>query len=201
MSLANLKTTELFDVIRPIETGGKGRVGRPSGYKPAYAELARRMVRAGATRETLWTTFGIGHETFSQWCQRYPEFKAAIKEERWVADEQVAAALFKKATGYTRKVVKAMQHNGVPVLAEYEEQVAPDTAAAFIWLKNRQPEIWKDRHEVQMEGQVQVSLSWMGGRSVTLDAETVEINSNGQTAPHPQALELEDSTTMRVSDK
>ena len=32
-----------------------------------------------------------------------------------------------------------------------EKQVAPDTAAAIFWLKNRQPDIWRDKKEMVVE--------------------------------------------------
>ena len=34
----------------------------------------------------------------------------------------------------------------------YEEHFPPDTAAAFIWLKNRQPHRWRDKKEVHETG-------------------------------------------------
>ena len=34
-------------------------------------------------------------------------------------------------------------------IVEVERSVPPDTAAAFIWLKNRRRGQWRDRHEIE----------------------------------------------------
>jgi len=158
------------DQVRPLT-----RAGRVSDYGPGHVKMARALVRMGYTSEKLADAFGINSRTLCEWQNRYPELKRVIETERSVADAQVAAALFKKATGFTRNAKKAMQHNGEVVVAEYEEEVPPDTAAAFIWLKNRQPALWRDRHEVTgADGRpIEVNLSWLNGRQVT-DVEDVE---------------------------
>ena len=37
-------------------------------------------------------------------------------------------------------------------IVPYTEHFPPDTAAAFIWLKNRQPDRWRDKKEVHETG-------------------------------------------------
>lgn len=202
MELTKVTTDELFETIRPLEKRKGKAMGRPPGYRPEYAELARRLVRAGATRDALARAFEVAPQTISVWMGTHPDFYAAINSERWAADEKVAAALYKKATGYTRKVTKAMQHNGRPVLAEYTEEVPPDTAAAFIWLKNRQPELWRDRHEITgADGKpLQVELAWVAGRRV-VDAEIIEPNEPGAVTSQLRDLEPEDVQPARLSSK
>jgi hypothetical protein len=38
-----------------------------------------------------------------------------------------------------------------PVYAPYVEHVAPDTTAAIFWLKNRRPDLWRDKQDHQHE--------------------------------------------------
>ena len=33
-----------------------------------------------------------------------------------------------------------------------EEELAPDVTACIFWLKNRDPEHWKDKHDVDLSG-------------------------------------------------
>jgi hypothetical protein len=42
-----------------------------------------------------------------------------------------------------------------------KKHVPPDVAAAFIWLKNRRPAEWKDRHEVTGKdgGAIEMNIS------------------------------------------
>jgi hypothetical protein len=62
----------------------------------------------------------------------------------------VAEALYKKATGYEQETVKIFQFQGESVIVPYTEKIQPDTAAAFIWLKNRQGKQWRDKQELEV---------------------------------------------------
>ena len=175
---------------RPLSAGG-----RVSEYGPEHVELARAYVRMGISGADLARAFGIAEGTLIEWKNRYPEFRKVVETEKFSADSQVAAALFKKATGFVKTSKKAMQHEGQPVIAEYEEEVPPDTAAAFIWLKNRQPHLWRDRHEVTgADGQpLQVELSWLKSREV-IDAEDID-DKNAPHLPEPSDKKPYESNT------
>ena len=198
-NLEHLPTTALIERVKSAPTRERS-VGAPTRYRPEVAELTRRYVRMGASAKMIAAHLGVSMAAFMEWTKVYPEINSALNSERLAADEQVASALFNKAVGFKRKAVKAMQHNGQVVLAEYEEQVAPDTAAAFIWLKNRQPELWKDRHEVTgADGKpIEVSLSWVNGRRV-VDAEDISPREPVQTASNLEDPLLEDLMTARDS--
>ncbi len=53
--------------------------------------------------------------------------------------------------------VKAIPTRERIVFLEVDKQVAPDTGAAAFWLKNRKPETWRDKHEVEHSGGVDIS--------------------------------------------
>ena len=67
-----------------------------------------------------------------------------------VADERVGRALYHRAIGYSHPAVKivtvALGNNAGSkvVREEYTEHYPPDTAAICFWLKNRQPDRWRD---------------------------------------------------------
>jgi transcriptional regulator with XRE-family HTH domain len=169
-------------------------------FKREHVELARRLTQMGSGISQIAEAFGVTETTVYEWMQRHPEFANAITATRHIADEKVAAALYSKAVGFKREAVKAMQHNGNVVLAKYEEQLPPDTAAAFIWLKNRQPELWKDRHEITgADGKpIEVALSWVNGRQV-VDAQDIEPNSPGLLASNHEDVKPEDPMLAGVS--
>lgn len=56
-------------------------------------------------------------------------------------------SLFRKATGYTHASEKVFQFQGEIVRADTVEHYAPDTTAMIFWLKNRQPDRWRDKRE------------------------------------------------------
>jgi hypothetical protein len=121
--------------------------GRPTKYKPEYADLAFKFCLMGATNEKLAEFFDVAVSTVSLWMVEHEEFSDAIKRGRVQADGEIAHALYHRAKGYSHKAVKifADVKSGEEKIIEYVEHYPPDTAAAFIWLKNRAG--WKDKQE------------------------------------------------------
>ena len=126
----------------------KRPVGRPSKYKPEYAELAYNYCLLGATDAKLAEFFEVDESTINNWKIDFPEFFESIKKGKEVADAQVAQSLFKKATGYEHGAVKIFNDQGEPLVVPHTERYAPDTTAAIFWLKNRQPALWRDKQEI-----------------------------------------------------
>lgn len=52
--------------------------------------------------------------------------------------------------GYSHKSVKIFMPAGkdAPVYADFIEHFPPDTTAMIFWLKNRQPDKWRDKRDV-----------------------------------------------------
>jgi hypothetical protein len=122
------------------ESPGKG--GRPSLYKPEYAEQAKKLCRLGATDKELADFFGVTEQTVNNWKTAYSEFFESLKAGKQLADAEVADKLFQRATGYSHPAVKMFMFQGVVIREEYTEHYAPDTTAAIFWLKNRRRDLW-----------------------------------------------------------
>jgi hypothetical protein len=126
----------------------KRRRGRPSKFDKAFIDQARKFCLLGATNVDLGRMFEVDTKTIDRWLAEKPEFRRAVKAGREEADAHVADRLFARATGYSHPAVKIMAVDKVVERHEYTEHYPPDTAAAFIWLKNRQPQRWRDKVEV-----------------------------------------------------
>ena len=135
--------------------------GRPSDYRAEFARQAYHHCLLGATDEQLGDLFEVSKQTINTWKQKHPKFLASIKEGKVHADQQVAASLFKRATGFSHKAVKIFSSEGTSFEHEYEEYYPPDTGAAAFWLKNRQPKNWRDKPEISVvvNNDLQVDLS------------------------------------------
>jgi hypothetical protein len=118
--------------------------GRPTTYKPEYAEIARQACMLGATNDTLAERFGVCRRTIDNWIATMPEFSVAVHQGREVADGSVVSALFARATGMEQKMVKVFCHRGQPVTANYTVQLPPDVRACIFWLRNRRPGQWRE---------------------------------------------------------
>ena len=116
-------------------------------YDPKFAEQGRKLCLLGATQADLAEFFGISVERLRSWELKHPEFREALELGRAQADAEVADRLFRRAIGYKRKLQKAFQHQGQPVVVDIEEEMPPDTIAGIFWLKNRRRENWRDRHD------------------------------------------------------
>lgn len=132
--------------------------GRPTDYNEKYhVPWAQSLAREGKTIEEIADAMGITQRTVYRWKDRYPEFCHAINEGKESTDALVENALLKRALGGTikekRKVVMKDEKDGTErkhsEIIEVEREVLPDTAAAIFWLKNRQPDKWRDKREYE----------------------------------------------------
>ena len=95
--------------------------GRPTVYKPEYAEMARNACVMGATNATLAERFAVSRTTIDNWIDTIPDFSDAVKRGREIADEAIVSALYARAKGMERKLTKAFCHDGEPVTVDYTE--------------------------------------------------------------------------------
>lgn len=128
-------------------------VGRPTSYKPEYAEQAYKLCLLGSTDKEMADFFQVAESTLNLWKQEHKEFSESITRGKLIADAQVAESLFKRATGYTAKKVVTANYEGViSDTKEVNDYVGPDTQAASLWLRNRQPSRWRDKTDHELTG-------------------------------------------------
>lgn len=134
----------------PKKTTAKRAVG--SKYKPEFCEQVTKLCRLGAIDTELADFFGINKWTLNDWKKRHPDFFAAMKKGKAESDALVGQRLFERAVGYSHPEEKIFCNDGVIVRAETVKQYAPDTTACIFWLKNRRPDLWRDRQEHEHSG-------------------------------------------------
>lgn len=113
--------------------------------------------RNGADNEIISKKLGCGKTTLSKLIKNYPQFKKIIKESKEDADLAVESALYKRALGFdfeetTTKVILSKDGTSgtTTEVSKTKKHIAPDTTAGIYWLKNRRPEAWRDKHEVEL---------------------------------------------------
>ena len=126
----------------------------------------RGWARDGLTMEQIAKKIGISRSTLNEWIKKYTDISDAIKKGKEIADREIEESLFNKAKGFKVKVQKAFKlkkitydektgkktkEEEVVEHAEEEVYIPPDTVAMIFWLKNRKPDVWKDRPEAVME--------------------------------------------------
>lgn len=132
-------------------------MGRPTKYSQQMVQTVYWMARAGLTDEEMAKELGVVPATFYNWRQSHPDFAAAATAGKEAPDDLVEQSLFKRATGYEyteEKVV--LKDKAVHRVERTKRVVAPDTTACIFWLKNRRPNDWHDRQEVELGGNVTI---------------------------------------------
>lgn len=125
--------------------------------------------RDGLTDEQIAHNIGIARQTIYEWKNSYPDIDDALKRGKAVIDLQVENALLKRALGYQyEEVIREPGENVVvdpatgqkkKVLVETKritKEVHGDTTAQIFWLKNRKPDVWRDRHQMQHSGTLDI---------------------------------------------
>ncbi len=98
--------------------------GRPIKYDKKYNEKVTKLCLLGATEDELADFFDISKATVTIWKKKYPEFLAAIKEGKVVADMAVTNSLYKEAT-----------KSGGNIMAK------------IYWLNNRRRQDWSNNQD------------------------------------------------------
>ena len=130
------------------------KVGRPSSWRPEYADLAYKFCLLGANDERLAEMFGVCIATIHNWKLEVPEFLDAVTRGKEVADAEIAHALYHRAMGYSHPEDDIKAVNGSIVITPTIKHYPPDTGAATLWLKNRQPKVWRDKVETEVTANV-----------------------------------------------
>lgn len=103
---------------------------------PKTADSIYKLGLMGKTNAEIAEFLGIAQRTLYNHLLKKPDVMQSLKIARARADADVVASLYKRATGFTN------------ARGDY---FPPDTTAAIFWLKNRQPEAWRDVHKQEQE--------------------------------------------------
>lgn len=117
--------------------------------------------RDGLSDKQIAHNIGITQTTLYEWQKRFPELSEALKKGKEVVDREVENALLKRALGYeydevTQEPVtdKDTGITEMRVTKRVTKQIVPDVTAQIFWLKNRKPEEFRDKRDVELSGSV-----------------------------------------------
>ena len=121
--------------------------GRRSAFKPAYIEQGRKLCQLGATDAQIANFFGVNKRTVNRWKKRHPEFCQALKSGKAAADARLADNLVQLATANSHKAIKTSgtAEAGEDHVGEDVERLPLDLTAGIFWLKNRRPDLSRDK--------------------------------------------------------
>ena len=140
---------------KPTKTRtGKETRGRPTKFNELIHAKIVELAEGGMTEYEIAERVGVSERTIQYWKQRHFDFLHSLKDAKDIADQMVEASLFQRACGYTHPAEKHFLGKGIDgesevITHEYVEHYPPSEVAAIFWLKNRQPERWRDKPEAE----------------------------------------------------
>ena len=164
--------------------------GRKSKYHTHILpnmDLIEGWCKEGISQEAIARNLGIANSTFQSYKVKFPEFAEALKKGKDLADIQVTNALFQSAVGYEVEeehteyiegsksgkagmMPNASNHHNKKVTT-IKKKIPGNVTAQIFWLKNRRPDLWQDRKE--LDAHISESLELEKFRA-TLDSMTPE---------------------------
>ncbi|MBL7545611.1 MAG: helix-turn-helix domain-containing protein [Bdellovibrionaceae bacterium] len=146
------------------------KVGRPSLFNDAIREKIIALAEQGKTNEQIAEIIGVHVRTIENWQGKHKDLMWALREAKLSADELVEASLFSRAVGYTHPEEKSFCYEGVVVTHNTQKHHPPDIQAAMFWLKNRQPDKWREKQpgeddkKVTLDGSITVTSTDLADR-------------------------------------
>lgn len=150
-------------VVPPNKIGRKPK----SDYWLTDEGLQRinEWVENGLSMKQLSQNMGISYSTLFEWQNNFPELSDTIKKGQRVVTEHVENALFNSATGYEyeEETSELMPDGEMKVVKKVKKSQAPNPTSMIFWLKNKNPEEWRDRVEVknEHEGKIIIEMGEM----------------------------------------
>ncbi|PEZ28078.1 hypothetical protein CN345_21970 [Bacillus thuringiensis] len=119
--------------------------------------------RDGLIDEQIAYNMGVTRVTLHNWRKKHPIIDQYVRRGKEVIDREVENALLKRATGYTyEEVTVEREKNGDDFESvetkRVKRQVPPDSTAIIFWLKNRKPDAWRDRREIDHSGEMKQTV-------------------------------------------
>lgn len=119
--------------------------------------LLQGWARRGLTDEQIAHNMGIAYSTFREWRNKFSAMSAVLKKTKEVVDLEVENALLKSAEGYEyEEEIWERQFNSkkgefeMVLTKKTKKKFPPSNTAQIFWLKNRRPDLWRDKVESQV---------------------------------------------------
>lgn len=138
--------------------------------KPELSKVTA-WAEGGLTDNDIAHNLGIGRSTFYAWKKEHIDFSNALKTGKEVADQIVENKLYQRACGYEydevvfekvdNKVNLEMADDKLITTDTYKKKITrkfipPDVTAQIFWLKNRRSDLWRDKQDISIQGELTI---------------------------------------------
>lgn len=115
-----------------------------SPYTEDMDNIAYKLCLLGATDEEIGDALGVTRLTIHNWKNSKKSFGEAVRKGKILADSEIAASLYKRATGY--------DHDG--------KHYPADPKSMISWLAKRRPKDWTESKEYKLTSDMENMTPW-----------------------------------------
>ena len=141
----------------------KNKGGRPSPFE-SLKRVMRELYLHGKTDKEVADLLNIDESTITKWKQKNSEFFTSLKDWKAEADEKVVKSLYERACGYEHPEDKIFVSEGIPIIVPTTKKYPPDPTSMIFWLKNRQPDKWRDKQEIEQTKPFEIVITDYRGK-------------------------------------
>jgi len=165
--------------------------GRPPRFTPSMIQVVEEMTAEGKTIDEIAAHFNVDRVTIFRWAKKYDDFGKALKSGRDMQVERVVESLFRRATGYEYEEIE--QHgetisgkNGqdlrkVTRFKKTKKHVPADLGSAAFLLKNLQPERFRDKHDIEHSGNMNLTYDFLAVKEQLIEERDDDISTDSET--------------------
>ena len=135
--------------------------GRPPTYTKKQKETMLRLAPLGFTNEEIVNIIGCAKSTFYKWLEEDKDLSDSLKSAKELADGEVIQSLFNQALGRckTTEVISGIDPNTGNIIETTKvKEIPPSASATIFFLKNRQPDKWRDKREIEHSGESTIKI-------------------------------------------
>lgn len=146
---------------------------------PSKLDAVKGWALQGSTDEEMYTMLDISKDTFYKWKNEFPEFSESIKKGKLISNGEILNSAFKQSVGFEyveeqvfklksyelmddgtgqKKLMQIEKLETVPVI----RISPPNPTMSIFMLKNRLPEDYKDKQEVETKIDANVTVKLEG---------------------------------------
>lgn len=109
-------------------------------------------VRKGLSNDQIAENMGIDRATLYRWADKYSDFCDVLKRTKEITVYEVEDAMFKAAKGYYVEETKTVTNkDGKTLRIETNKKwIPPNTTAQIFYLKNKDPDNWRERNDLSL---------------------------------------------------
>lgn len=127
----------------------------PDFLDKEQAQVITHLCMLGATEAELAAYFEVSTKAFNSWVTQFRGVAQAVRQGREIADAKVTASLFKSAIGYEHEDVHISNYMGQITETKIIRRYPPNAQSCMFWLKNRRPDLWKEKVDLEHSGRVE----------------------------------------------